>query len=154
MKEWGVDGHLESLAYGVAKGNQTLVYSVKAKRKKKGQPWTGSSVVRVERRLRNPKPHKLAELPKLTNPFAGLVLTTIMPGPPPGEKPWQWSMFEDTVNVRGLANALALLPEERRTKYRKHLKEHQHAWWDPSAIWGNWPETLNELQIGSLAAWW
>src|SRR3954462_3078550 len=35
-KEWGVDGHLESLAYGGGKGNQTLVYSVKAKRKKKG----------------------------------------------------------------------------------------------------------------------
>lgn len=72
------------------------------------------------------------------NPFAGMAFT-MMPGPPPGEKEWRWSMFEDSVKARGLENALALLPTDRRTEYRAYLKQHPKPWWNPEAIWANWP---------------
>jgi hypothetical protein len=139
-REWGVDGHLESQYSGKSQGNYTAIYSVKKKRIAKGQPWTGKSVVRVERRLRYPSPKKLSDLAKLENPFAKMVLTTVMPQPPDPKKAWEWSMFEDSVNVRGLAKALALVPENRRKQYRDYLKQHPKPWWNPEAIWAQWPE--------------
>lgn len=143
--KWGVDGHLQSFRLGLPKGNQTLVYSVKQKRLAKGQVWAGKSVVRVERRLRNPPTKKLTDLEDLKNPFASMVLTEVMPPPPKSEKPWQWSMFEDSVHVRGLAQALALLPEDRRTKYRAHLKTHAKPWWHPDDIWLHWKSAYTPL---------
>ncbi len=56
-------------------------------------------------------------------------------------------MFEDSVKVRGLTAALAVLPEERRTKYRAYLKEHTKPWWKPDAIWGNWSQALKILEV-------
>ncbi len=147
VMRWLVNGHLESLTHGVKKANQTLIYSIKKKRLAKAQPWAGKSVIRVERRLRKPKEAKLAELATMQNPFASLVMTENIPGPPAGEKDWQWSMFQDSVNVRGLACALALLPSDRRTKYRQHLKKHQQPWWHPKAIWDNWPGMLESLKL-------
>ena len=58
-------------------------------------------------------------------------------------------MFCDSVQVRGLTDALALLPVERRTKYRKHLKAHPQPWWNPEKIWQSWPAMLDELKIAS-----
>lgn len=146
--EWSVDGKLETLKLGKSKGNQTVVYSVKKKRLGQGKAWPGTSVIRVERRLRNPKPDKLDELSALANPFAGMVLCENLPGPPSGkENDWQWSMFGDSVKVRGLIPALALLPVERRTKYRKHIEQHKKAWWNPDAIWAHWPTTLQMLHM-------
>lgn len=145
---WSRDGHLQSFRHGQPKGNQTVVYSVKQKRLSKKQPWSGPSTVRIERRLRNPSPSKLPELGTLKNPFVG-VSFTMMPGPPPDEmaktKQWAWSMFEDSVKARGLANALALVPPYRRTKYRAHLKQHPKPWWNSDAIWANWPEAFLSL---------
>lgn len=138
--EWRVDGHLESFRVGKPKGNQTLVYSVKQKRIAKHQPWHGKSVVRVERRLRFPPTKKLGDLGKMENLFSKMVLTTVMPPPPDPKKAWEWSMFEDSVNVRGLAKALALVPENRRKLYREYLKQHPKPWWNPDAIWAHWPE--------------
>lgn len=150
--QWGQDGHLQSFRHGQPKGNQTVVYSVKQKRLAKDQPWSGPSVVRVERRLRNPSPYKLTELGKLANPFADMAMTT-MPGPPPDEvqnnKVRMWSMFEDSVKARGVRAALALVPPDRRTKYRAYLKQHPQPWWNPDAIWANWPEVLVQLNIPS-----
>jgi hypothetical protein len=61
----------------------------------------------------------------------------------------------DSVKVRGLNAALAMLPdtEERRTKYRKHLNAHTQPWWKPDAIWAQWPAMLDELKIASAKAW-
>jgi len=144
---WSVNGHLEGASYGKGKGNQTLVYNVKKKRLAKDQSWEGKSVTRVERRLRNPSPDKIEDIATLGNPFASMILAENMPPPPPWEKGWQWSMFEDSVKVRGLTAALALLPPERRAKYRAYLKEHQKPWWDPEAIWSNWPQALKVLKL-------
>lgn len=142
---FGVNGHLETMYFGKPKGNQTRVYSKKKEQLVKGHAFCGPSVVRVERMLRNPKIVALKNLDQLDNPFVSMVMTIPLPGPPPGEKPNRWAMFEDSIKVRGLAAALALLPEDRRTMYRKHLKTQAHLMWDPAAIWSQWPGLLKDL---------
>jgi hypothetical protein len=42
--------------------------------------------------------------------------------------------------------AMALLPEQRRSKYRKYLKQNQKVWWQPQAIWEKWPEVSKSLK--------
>jgi hypothetical protein len=120
-QKFATNGHLETFYFGTSKGNQTRIYSKKKEQLAKGKSF-GKSVVRVERTLRNLN-MTIADLHQLTNPFAKMVLTVQTPEPPQWEKPKVWSMFEDSVHVRGLTAALALLPEQRRSKYRKYLKQ-------------------------------
>lgn len=144
-KHWTKDGFLETITIGLPQGNQTLVYAKKKQRLAKKQPFLGPSTIRVERVLRKPSPGKLLELGVLANPFAHMTLLPTLPQPPSDEKEWQWSMFKDSVKVRGLVNALKLLPENRRKKYRDHLKTQGVSWWDPQAIWKHWQQAYSWL---------
>jgi hypothetical protein len=147
-KEWAVNGKLETFVLGKKKGHQTLLYNKKLKRLSQGQPWVGKSVVRLERRLRNPPIKNLSGLHSLPNPFNALLLTEVTTSPPSGEtKPWVWELFKDSIIQRGLPNALALLPKERRTLYREHFKNHPHQLWDPVAIWMNWPAVVKQSEL-------
>jgi hypothetical protein len=146
-RQWARDGHLETFTIGKDTGNQTLIYDKAKEQLAKKKAWTGTSIVRIERRLRQPGAKKLSELAALENPFASLVLTPKLPLRPLNEKETVWAMFLDSAQVRGVNQALALLPTERRTRYRKHLKNNQEPWWDPAAIWTKWPEILAELKL-------
>ncbi len=146
---WTMNGVVESVVIGKNKGNQTLIYDRKAKRLAKDPKWKGGKGVRIERRLVGLKGLKLSALIGLKNPFANMVLTQNIPGPPRSGKEWEWSMFCDSVKVRGLTDALKLLPAERRTKYRKHLSAHSQPWWNPAEIWTAWPNMIKELKISS-----
>jgi hypothetical protein len=86
----------------------------------------------------------------LSNPFKAAKLLK-MPGPPVSEKkPYMWSLFTDSVSVRGLPAALALLPSEKRTAYRKHLKLFEHELWTPDEIWAKWPACLAEYKLDQV----
>jgi hypothetical protein len=126
------------------KCNQTRIYSKKKEQLAKGKPF-GKSVVRVERTLRNLN-LTMGELATVKNPFAQMGLLEPTPKPPPWEKPKVWSMFGDSINTRGLTAALALLPEQRRSKYRKYLNQKHQIWWQPEAIWAKWPQIAKSLQ--------
>ena len=54
-----------------------------------------------------------------------MVLAEKLPAHPPEKAPKKddWVMFCDSVHVRGLDNALALIPPERRTAYRDHIDQ-------------------------------
>lgn len=143
---WQQNGQLESIYSGKPKGNQTAIYDRGKKRKAKGQKWDKPSTVRIERRLKN-LGLKLNELPSLDNPFAKMTLTESMPPAPSNGKGWEWLMFTDSVKVRGLTAALALLPTKRRTAYRDHLKKHQKIWWKPTESWNYWEQMIEELRI-------
>lgn len=145
---WTLNGVLQNIAFGKPKGNQTLIYSRKKKRLAKGQEWTGPSVVRVERRLVN-LGIKLHELPALPNPFADMQLTENMPAAPHGVDDGFWTMFCDSVKVRGQKDALALLSKGRRTQFRKHLEANPVSWWQPQEIWQGWEPMLTSLKIAS-----
>jgi len=146
---WTLNGALQTVVLGKSTGNQTSVYSRKIKRLAKGQKWPGQSVVRVEKRLVNVgvKLHQLTTLP---NPFANMTLTENMPAPPSGVDEGFWTMFCDSVKVRGLKDALALLSKGRRTEFRKHLAAYPMPWWQPDEIWKGWQPMLTSLKIASV----
>lgn len=151
---WKVNGKLETLVLGKSKGNQTKVYDRGKKRIAKGQGWTGPPTTRIERRLRLTKAMPLSQLPSMANPFAHLqmiVPTVGCPSTMAKSKEYEWTLFLDSVQVRGLSSALKLLPEERRTTYRKWLEKHPVPWWQPDAIWSHWPSVLDNLEIASLS---
>ena len=145
-QQWGRDGKLETYYLGKPHGNQTRIYSKKKEQIAKNKNWNTESVVRVERTLRNQKGLTLKTLHKLSNPFKSMSLIDPLPDAPPNEKPYMWSLFRDSVKVRSLAPALALLPEKQRARYKKHLKTQFHPVWQPEAIWLNWHEALKALK--------
>lgn len=141
-RTWTNDGTLETLVLGTAKGGrQTRIYDRGAKRQAKGQldpKYNGTRVEVITRLART-----LPELSKMPNPFKPLGLL-VAPPPPNDPKPYIWTMFMDSVAARTLPMALKLLPEEKAAVYRKWLKQHPVDWWNPEAIWAEWPNYLNE----------
>jgi hypothetical protein len=143
-QRFGCDGHLQTYNLGKPKGNQIRLYCKNAEQLAKGFSM-GKKVVRVEQTLRNLKLTPI-NLAKLSNPFAKMTLLEHCAPPPPVGNEARWSMFQDSIQVRGLTPALALLPQARRTKYRKYLAQYQKIeWWSPSTIWKGWPKALQEL---------
>jgi hypothetical protein len=143
---WSHGGLLQTLVLGKAKsGNQTRIYDRGAKRKAKGQFSPAYEGTRVERIFKLAKPLKgLAALP---NPFKDFSFS-LAPQRPPGElRAYIWTMFMDSVTARSLPVALKLLPEEKRTMYRKWLQQNAVEWWNPDTIWAAWPAYLVESKI-------
>ena len=143
FRRFSRDGRLQTLYFGSPESNQTRIYSKSDEQKANGHP-TAQSVVRVEKTLRN-LTLKVCELPKLPNPFVKIALVESCPNPPPWESARRWAMFQDSIIVRGLSGALALQSPSRRTKYRKYLKQHQQLWWDPGALWKDWPTAVADV---------
>lgn len=97
----------------------------------------------------------LTKLGSLPNPFSSMKMVVTQTSPPPGEvkAPYVWTLFLDSVSVRGLSTALKLLPAGKRTMYRKWLKQHPTSWWDPDAIWSKWPGVLKDLKLIKSEGW-
>jgi hypothetical protein len=151
---WRRNGKLQGYLLGKKEGNQTEVYDRKQKRIDLGKSWKGKEGARIERRLRNTK-LTLPDLPGMANPFAGMSLVG-MPEAPPSEQTkmlYVWNLFRRAADTHVLATILALLPEEKKTLYRKHLEAHKKSWWTPDAIWASWPAMLDALKIASPTAW-
>ncbi len=154
-RQWRVNGKLQTYTHGKPKGNHTAIYDRKEKRIAKQKSWEDKQGMRIERRIKTPPIEKLTELPSLPNPFLGMNLVS-MPEAPPSEQTkmqYVWKLFHRAADAQGLTAALALLPVEKRTLYRKHLEAHVQPWWNPEAIWANWPNMLDELKIASPTAW-
>jgi hypothetical protein len=153
VKVWKSDGKLQTFQHGGVKGNHTQIYNRKAKRIAQGKPWAGKEGVRVERRLKNQQ-MPLMDLPSLSNPFASLTLVARHPLKPPKEaNEYVWRLFLNAAEHMTLPAALDLLPVEKRTAYRAHLKTQAMKWWNVDAIWGHWPAMLHELGIASPSSW-
>lgn len=142
---WFGKGYLETIVSGLSSGNQTSIYDRGKKREDKNQ--YGYSGVRVERRLRNTK-KKLIELPNLANPFGAMTFVQSLPPAAPNNTPdGDWTMFSDSVSVRGLENALQLLSVKDRTKYRAHIIASKSPNWKPDAIWSKWHQSLADIEL-------
>lgn len=151
VREYGAGGHLQTTMLGKGGGNQWKLYRKdKEQKAKKGR--TIPATIRVERVLRGQK-MKLASLPSLANVFAPTTFAHSLPPRPAWEDEARWTLFSDSVKVRGITNALLLMPNARRTKYRKHFKEHPAPWWKPTAIWGQWKPLLADLMLVHAAAY-
>lgn len=143
-QRFGYDGHLQTYTLGKPKGNQIRLYCKSDEQFAKGFA-KGPALVRVEQTLRNLKMSPI-NLKKLSNPFAKMTLLKHCAPPPPGGNKSQWSMFQDSIQGRGLTAALALVPQARRTQYRKYLAHYEKIqWWSPNTIWEAWPQALQEV---------
>ena len=154
-KQWRMNGQLQSYTHGKPGGNHTMIYNRLEKRKAKGKSTKGKEGTRIERRIKSPAVYKLTDLHSLPNPFESMKMISF-PLAPPSEQVkmlYIWDLFRCTGEVKGLQAALAMLPEDKRTVYRKYLGAHVQPWWDPKAIWANWPVMLDELKIGSATSW-
>ena len=143
----------ETMYIGKTKANQTVIYDRAAKRKKLGQAEKSSPCTRIERKKSslNLKVHELGEL---KNPFSHVKFVTIPATLPSTEpKDYIWTMFTDSVAQRGLDPALKLLPQDKRTKYRKHIAAHTRPWWMPDIIWQQWLGVLKSLQMIDINYW-
>lgn len=151
--QWKQNGLLGSFQLGKSSGNCTMIYDRAAKRSAQGKAWQGKKGIRVEKRLRNPGIF-LRDLSKLSWPLAGLHMVKMIPGPPACEpKSYIWQYFLAKAEQAGMAAALALLPEAKRTKYRKHLKQQALPLLDEKLIWPRWANTLAELKISDAKYW-
>ena len=153
-RQWGVDGTLNGYSHGKRTGNQTVIYDRKEKRAFQGKSWEGKEGVRIERRLKTPQ-LSLKELDDLPNPFKGMNMVSMPEAPPSEQKKmlYVWNLLWRAADAQGLPAALALVPEEKRTLYRKHLKDYTEPWWEPLGIWQKWKPMLDELKIASPKAW-
>ena len=152
-KQWSRDGKLQTYQHGKARSSHTSIYNRKAKRISQKKPWAGKQGVRVERRLKGQN-FPLKGLANLSNPFANMAMLKRYISPPPSEaKAYIWSYFMSTVEMKGMSAALAELPPQKQTAYRKHLKTNGVGWWDVEAIWHGWTPMLDELNISKASAW-
>jgi hypothetical protein len=143
----------ETLYLGKSKSNQTVIYDRAAKRQKQGQFEKAGPCTRIERKKSGVN-LKICDLGKLTNPFSHVKFVSIPAAPPPTEpKEYMWTLFTDSVAQRELAPALKLLPQDKRSKYRKYLNHHKRSWWVPDIIWKQWPDVLGALKLTDKDYW-
>jgi hypothetical protein len=143
----------ETIYLGKSKSNQTVIYDRAAKRKKLGQVDKAGPCTRIERKKSSPN-LQVNELAKLSNPFSHVQFVPLPAAPPPAEaKGYLWSLFTDAVAQRGLDPALKLLPQAKRTAYRKYIAAQKHHWWLPEVIWQSWPNVLDDLKLTDANYW-
>lgn len=144
---------IETKYLGKSKSNQTVIYDRAAKRQKLGQVEKAGPCTRIERKKSSPN-LRVHELGKLSNPFSHIKFVAIPATPPTSEaKDYVWTLFTDSVAQRGLDPALKLLPQAKRTSYRKHLAEQKNGWWLPEVIWQAWPKVLGDLKLTEASYW-
>lgn len=144
---------VETIYIGKPKSNQTVIYDRAAKRKKQGQDDKAGPCTRIERKKTSLN-LMVHELGKLTNPFSHVKFVSVPAVPPPFEaKEYLWVLFTDAVAQRGLDPALKLLPQAKRTKYRKFIAGQKHDWWMPKVIWQAWPGVLDTLELTDPEFW-
>ena len=147
-------GKLETYQWGKPTGSYTQIYNKTAEMAARGAVVSGPQVTRFERRLKQPACKTLTKLTELENPFAGFVLTNAMPpAPQGGNKDHMWPLFCDSVSVRGLHAALQLVSEHKRPEYKKRFANAAPGWWNPDAIWAQWPVIVQQSKIGDPKAW-
>lgn len=145
-RQYTSKGKLETIYLGKPKGNYTIVYSRKAKRVANKKPWKGKEGTRVERRLINPKIN-LKDIENLGCPFAQLQgISRQLDRPKFEKKAYVWEYFKDSLSVRGLTAALALMPTQKKTQYRKYLKAKASSVWDFDEIWSRWSVPASALR--------
>lgn len=144
---------IETFYFGKSKSNQTVVYDRGAKRKTQGQVDKAGPCTRIERK-KSGLNLKVHELGKLSNPFSHVKFIDIPAISPPDEaKEYLWTLFTDAVAQRGLDPALKLLPQAKRSAYRKYLAAQKKSWWMPTTIWQSWPKVLDDLKLTDPKFW-
>lgn len=141
-------GKPETGYFGIKSGDKNAKWKVYNKRQQVKdtsvapvqQAYGGLSHTRIEHGYTPGKP--LSKLGNLNNRFADI--SVAYPQPPKGVKPYTWRFFIDSCSVRGEAEALAILPNEKtRKRYENALKASHAGFWRPDVMWQSWPWALS-----------
>jgi len=98
----------------------------------------GAKYTRVEVRTEVGTP--ITAMAHMSNRLLKIDLFDIEAAAPP-EQPHHWRLFQDSCRYRGLAGALALLPEGVRSAYEAVIKSTEPLW-RATELWGHWPAAL------------
>jgi hypothetical protein len=86
---------------------------------------------------------KFDALLQLDNQFSGLRLHPI---PPLSETTTTlFRFFVETARFRGLQDALLMLPEGTRKRFKAVMEKSAYSWWDADTVWSTWPILIQEL---------
>jgi hypothetical protein len=135
----GTSGEIETIYVGKSTSSQTKIYN-KAKEAKLPPEVV---ITRIERSIRTQV--ALKNLYKLLNKFEHLALADVLPAKPDNVEKYIWEMFSDSVEKRGPASALNLLPKEQRKLIVTHLKATACDFWNPTEIWCHWPAAVQPI---------
>jgi len=149
MGYFGLTGKAETKYLNVnKKGSNLYVYDRRARLAKLQQEGVGDGPeygdtkhTRVEVRTHADKP--ITALPGLQNRLKRIDLIDIEAAEPPEEQ-YHWQLFQDSCRYRGVAGALALLPDGVRDQYEAAIKAVSGQLWRPDKLWGHWPEVVEE----------
>ncbi len=130
-------------------GNMIVIYNkqleVKEKnsKKKTALPVPKEPTTRIEINL---KPGLNVEgLIHLDNPFQNLVIRPFAALPEVDSQTWR--LFVALAQFRGAQDALLMLDEPTRKKFKQKLEAVKCDWWDPAAIWSTWEDLLSEVFV-------
>jgi hypothetical protein len=143
---FGLSGKVETKYLNVnKKGSRTYVYDRRAlldKLNAEGigelSEFGGAKYTRVEVRTEVGTP--ITAMAHMSNRLLKIDLFDIEAAAPP-EQPHHWRLFQDSCRYRGLAGALALLPEGVRSAYEAVIKSTEPLW-RATELWGHWPAAL------------
>jgi len=97
-------------------------------------------ITRVEARLKDGIPvNALASIPNL---FGNLHIYSFKNLPVLDE---QFKCFLMASQSQGGQNALLALTKPTRKKYKKYIDTYAAKWWQPHAIWQQWPSVIDSL---------
>ena len=152
---FGLTGKAETKYLNVnKKGSNLYVYDRKTHLQKlkaqgigSGSEYGQAKYTRVEVRTEPNVP--ITELSKLHNRLTKIELTDIEAAKPP-EQEHHWKLFQDSCRYRGLAGALALLPDKVRPDYEAAITSAGTGLWKSDLLLSFWPEVVN--QSGLLPA--
>lgn len=108
------------------------------------------NITRIEVRKRKGS-YKLINLPNLPNIFDGLLIASYptLVGSPATlkqkEDKEKFELFVEVCRSRGAQDALKMISEPTREKYRKRLEDCKLPWWNPTEIWKGWKVPANAL---------
>lgn len=77
------------------------------------------------------------------NPFENLVIRPFASVPVVDSELWR--LFVALAQFRGAHDALLMLDESNRKKFRQRIEAVKCDWWNPAIIWGTWEELLSEV---------
>ena len=130
-------------------GNQLVIYDKASQLTKLGHPAPSQPITRLEMRLK-PK-CSLQQLPTLKNPFLRILLAQEAQLDHLPEPPHVREWFRDSCRVRGLQNAIKLVPKWKQKEYVDALSSTQPWWWRPLEIWTPWPQVIKDLGLLSYS---
>lgn len=146
------NGKLETYTLGIKYGETEIcVYDKAAQIKMLNEkseiklPIPKQPITRIE--VRKKKGYLFKEIASVPNFFEGIQISSYFSFVPVIDKE-KFSLFLEVCRSRGAVDALKMLNETNRERYRKLIQSCKLIWWNPQKIWDGW-KCASAILIGS-----